>query len=164
MNRIVVKPRFFRIVGWIWFFSFLVWGSEGAVTAVPGSSADLVATFVGLAAYACFVVSSVVLLVAWAFAASTGQSAETKAVCHTMSRWLAAWGGGLLGGLAAGALFGNGAPGDWTCVLLAGLAGMLAGTVCRLLFRRPVAIAVAAAVVGVLAGIGFLALLDNLST
>lgn len=164
MNRIVIKPRFFRIVGWTWFFSFLVWGIEGSVTAVPGSSADLVATFVGLAAYACFVVSSVVLLVAWAFAASTGQSAETKAVCHTMSRWLAAWGGGLLGGLAAGALFGNGAPGDWTCVLLAGLAGMLAGTVCRLLFRRPAAIAVAAAVVGVLAGIGFLALLDNLST
>ena len=160
MSRIVIKPRFFRIVGWTWFFSFLVWGIEGAVTAVP----ELVRTVVGLAGYACFVVSSVVLLVAWAFAASTGQSAETKAVCHTMSRWLAAWGGGLLGGLAAGALFGNGAPGDWTCVLLAGLAGMLVGTVCRLLFRRPVAIAVAAAVVGVLAGIGFLALLDNLSS
>ncbi len=160
MNRIVIKPRFFRIVGWTWFFSFLVWGIEGSVTAVP----ELVATFVGLAGYACFVVSSVVLLVAWAIAASTGQSAETKAVCHAMSRWLAAWGGGLLGGLAAGALFGNGAPGDWTCVVIAGLAGMLAGTVCRLLFRRPAAIAVAAAVVGVLAGIGFLALLDNLSS
>jgi len=159
MSRIVIKPRFFRIVGWIWFFSFLVWGIDGSVTAVP----DLVATFVGLAGCACFVVSSVVLLVAWAVAASTGQPAETKAVCHTMSRWLAAWGGGLLGGLAAGALFGNGAPGDWTCVVIAGLGGMLAGTVCRLLFRRPAATAVAAAVVGVLAGIGFLALFGMLS-
>ena len=36
MSRIVIKPRFFRIVGWTWFFSFLVWGFEGAVTAVPG--------------------------------------------------------------------------------------------------------------------------------
>ena len=159
MSRIVITPRFFRIVGWTWFFSFLVWGIEGSVTAVPG----LVRTVVGLAGYACFVVSSVVLLVAWAIAASTGQSAETKAVCHTMSRWLAAWGGGLLGGLAAGALFGNGAPGDWTCVVIAGLGGMLAGTACRLLFRRPAAIAVAAALVGVLAGIGFLALFGMLT-
>ena len=159
MSRIVIKPRFFRIAGWTWFFSFLVWGIEGAVTAVPG----LVRTVVGLAGYACFVVSSVVLLVAWAIAASTGQSAETKAVCHAMSRWLAAWGGGLPGGLAAGALFGNGAPGDWTCVVIAGLGGMLAGTACRLLFRRPAATAVAAALVGILAGIGFLALFGMLS-
>ena len=163
MSRIFIKPRFFRIVGWTWLFSFLAWGIAGSVTAVPGSSAELVATFVALAGYACFVVSSVVLLVAWAIVASTGQSAETKAVCHTMSRWLAAWGGGLLGGLAAGALFGNGAPGDWTCVVIAGLGGMLAGTACRLLFRRPAATAVAAAVVGVLAGIGFLALFGMLS-
>ncbi len=136
----------FRIGGRVWFWAMMAWFWFGSVTCAPGSRAEIVADVVSLAAFVLWLLASAALLAAWIVALRAEPTGELAVIRDSMSRWLAAMGGGLLGGLAAAGiadvLFVESERLD--AIVLGSMIGLLAGPAALLFRRRPAITALAA--------------------
>ena len=148
----------FRFGGRAWFCALLAWMFFGSVTVVPGSPAEIVSHSVSLVALVVCALLGLVLLAAWIGARTAEPTGDLAVILDTMSRWLAAMGGGVFGGaMAAGVanvfFIQLERAGSF---ILACLVGLLVGPVALLLHRRPVITALAAVPPGLLVAACFL--------
>ena len=151
----------FRFSGRAWSCAMMAWMFFGSVTVLPGSGAEGVFHAVSVAAFVVWAVLGLVLLAAWIAARQAEPTGDLAIIREAMSRWLAAIGGGLIGGVVA-AVVANAffiqieRAGSF---VLACLVGLLAGPVALLLHRRPATTALAAIPPGLLLAACFLNLL-----
>ena len=152
----------FRFGGRAWFCALLTWMFFSSVTVLPGSPVEIVFDAISFVALAVCALLGLLLLAAWISARTAEPTGDLAIIREAMSRWLAAIGGGLIGGVVA-AVVANAffiqieRAGSF---ILACLVGLLVGPVALLLHRRPVITALAAVPPGLLVAACFLHLFD----
>ncbi len=148
----------FRFGGRAWFCALLTWMFFSSVTVLPGSPVEIVFDAISFVALAVCALLGLVLLAAWISARTAEPTGDLAVILGTMSRWLAAMGGGVFGGVVAAGVANIffiqlERAGSF---ILACLVGLLVGPVALLLHRRPVITALAAVLPGLLVAAYFL--------